>query len=69
VPKFYAGLCQMWQGHLAPAYEAAIIEKGSLDEAVEAAKDWAQTVERRESAWLVIQFEGRTVARFNPDEL
>ena len=66
--KFYAGLCQMWEGHLAPPYEAATIEKDSVAEAVEAAMCWPQTVERREDAWLVIQFEGRTVARFNPDE-
>jgi hypothetical protein len=66
--KFYAGLCEMWDGHLAPPYEAAVIEKDSVAEAVEAAKSWAQTVERREGAWLVIQFEGRTVDRFNPDE-
>jgi hypothetical protein len=68
VPKFYAGLCQMWEGRLAPPYEAATIEKASVAEAVEAAKIWAQTVDRRDAAWLVIQFEGRTVARFNPDE-
>jgi hypothetical protein len=67
VPNFHAGLCQMWDGQL-PPYEAAIIEKDSVAEAVEAAKRWAQTVERREGAWLVIQLEGRTVARFNPDE-
>jgi hypothetical protein len=68
VPKFYAGLCQMWEGHLAPPFEGAIIEKDTVAEAIEAAKRWAQTVERREDAWLVIQFEGRSVARFNPDE-
>ena len=68
VPKFYAGLCQMWEGQLAPPYEAAIIEKDSVTEAVEGAKGWAQNVERREGAWLVIQPEGRTVVRFNPDE-
>jgi hypothetical protein len=54
VPKFHGGLCQMWDGQL-PPYEAAIIEEDSVGEAIEAAKRWAQTVERREGAWLVIQ--------------
>ena len=66
--KFYAGLCQMWEGHLASPYEGAIIEKDSVSEAVEAAKAWAETKERRDDAWLVVQFEGRSVARFSPDE-
>jgi hypothetical protein len=44
----------MWDGQL-PPYEAAIIEEDSVGEAIEAAKRWAQTVERREGAWLVIQ--------------
>jgi hypothetical protein len=58
VPKFHAGLCQMWDGQL-PPYEAAIIEKDQ----------WPKPSRlRREDAWLVIQLEGRTVARFNPDE-
>lgn len=39
MPKFYAGLCQMWEGHLALPYEAAIIDKDSVAEAVEAAND------------------------------
>jgi hypothetical protein len=69
VSKFYAGLCQMWEGHLTPPYEAATIEKNSVAEAVEAAKRWRQTVERREDAWLVIQFGGRTVARFKPGRI
>jgi hypothetical protein len=57
----------MWKGELVPPYEAATIEKDSVAEAIESAKQWAQTVER-EGAWLVIQLEGGTVARFNPDE-
>ena len=69
MPKFYAGLCQMWEGHLALPYEAAIIDTDLVAEAVEAAKAWARTRERRDDAWLVVQFEGRTVVRFNPDEL
>jgi hypothetical protein len=51
VPKFHAGLCQMWNGQL-PPYEAAIIEKDSVAKAVEAAKGWAQNVERREALGL-----------------
>jgi hypothetical protein len=68
VSKFYAGLCQMWDGQFAAPYEAAIIDKNSVAEAAEAAKAWAQTRERRDDAWLVVQFEGRIVDRFNPDE-
>jgi hypothetical protein len=68
VARFYAGLCQMWEGHLAAPYEAVVISKDSLAEAAESAKLWAQTKERRDDTWLVIQFEGRTAVRFNPDE-
>ena len=68
MPKFYAGLCQLWNGQLAPPYEATVLEENSEAEVFEAAKRWAHIVERREDAWLVVQFEGAPVVRFNPDE-
>jgi hypothetical protein len=66
--KFNAGLCQMWQGKLAPPYEGANIESVSTPKAIEKAKRWAKTVERREGAWLQVLVEGKSVASLNPDE-
>ncbi|MCB1536642.1 MAG: hypothetical protein KDJ44_18525 [Rhodoblastus sp.] len=58
---FQAALCRIQEGNLVP-YEHETIQMDSAPDAIEKAKQWAQSIDDREDAWLQVLFDGKSIA-------